>query len=141
MFRRKRSRVGLPTTWKLTASVVWYAILFNDTSVVRLESETVAIHRRMRMVCLIWCPLTTEDKYCLNFSEMPGAFGIMAFPLSFSCTVWLSVFLCFFISIFCAYPLVVNVEATKINLLYSHTKTLNFRASIGYYSKQYTEKR
>ena len=36
----------------------------------------------------------------LNFSDMPGAYGIIADPVGFSCAVGLSVFLCFFVSMF-----------------------------------------
>ena len=36
---------------------------------------------------------------------------IIADPVGFSCAVGLSVFLCFFVSMFCGYPLAVNVEA------------------------------
>ena len=36
----------------------------------------------------------------LNFSYMPGAYGIIADPVSFYCAVGLSVFLCFFVSMF-----------------------------------------
>ena len=38
-------------------------------------------------------------KAVLNFSDMPDAYGIIAVPVGFSCAVWLSVFLCFFVSI------------------------------------------
>ena len=36
----------------------------------------------------------------LNFSDMPGAYGIIADPVGFSCAVGLSVFLCFFVCMF-----------------------------------------
>ena len=36
----------------------------------------------------------------LNFSDMPGAYGIIADPVGFSCAVGLSVFLYFFVSMF-----------------------------------------
>ena len=36
----------------------------------------------------------------LNFSYMPGAYGIIVDPLGFSCAVGLSMFLCFFVSTF-----------------------------------------
>ena len=47
----------------------------------------------------------------LNFSDIPCAYGIIAVPMGFSCAVWLSVFLCFFVSMLCGYPLAVNVDA------------------------------
>ena len=36
----------------------------------------------------------------LNFSDMPGAYCIIADPVGIFCVVGLSVFLCFFVSMF-----------------------------------------
>ena len=46
----------------------------------------------------------------LNFSDMPGAYSIIAVPVGFSCAVRLSVFLRLFVSMFCGYPLAVNFD-------------------------------